>query len=132
MFAVDQATRRIVAGPAHPVSCLQHHRPGLEEVEAVADVAGGVDGALLAAGEGEHDALVSHLRDKAGIAGLRTDAVDVMVKDGDIAFPVVGDVALLGAGQVEVDVALDLELWAVQHAMKAPPYHLCLRRRQHR
>ena len=58
---------------------------------------------------------LSHLRHAAGITGLRTDAVDVMMDDGEIALPVVGDVSLLGAGQVEVDVAPDLQMGAVQH-----------------
>ena len=39
------------------------------------------------------------------------------MEDGDVARPVVGDVALLRARQVQVDVALDLQLMPVKHAL---------------
>ena len=50
VLAVDQVPCGIVAGPAHPVADPEDHRPGLIEVEPVADVAGRVDAPLPAVG----------------------------------------------------------------------------------
>ena len=110
MLAVDQAAGRIVAGPACMVACFEDHRRGLVEVEPVADVAGRVDPPLPAVGMRQQHTPVLRLQHAAGIAGLGFDAVDVVMEDGDVARPVVRNVALLRARQVQVDVALDLQL----------------------
>ena len=63
-----------------------------------------------------HAPIVLCLENAAGIAGPGFDAVDIVVEHCDVVRPVVRNVALLRAGQVQVDVALDLELGAVQHS----------------
>ena len=114
---VHQGVARGVSRPPDPIARAKPHRRGLEEVEAVADVARRGDVARLAVGVGEPHIRVPRADDAARIARPQAKGRHRGVKHRDVALAVVRDVALLRTGVVQVDVAFDLEHATAQHPL---------------
>ena len=120
-LAVDEPEGGVVPGEAHPVARAQAHGRGLVELEPVAQGPRGVDAPLASVGVGEVDMAVRHPDHPAGVAGPGAHAVHVVVEHRHVARAVVRGIALLRAGEAQVDVALELELRTVERALLGEP-----------
>ena len=114
LLAIEEGAFLVVAGPADPLPGMEFDSLRLEEIDPVAQVLRRIGPAGLAVGVLEKNLLSFRPDDVEDVARLRLNAVDIGVEHRDVVFVPVGKVPFLGPGEVEIDVALDLEGSAVQ------------------